>query len=483
MPLVNDPDLLSQGALTVLTDIVFGTPIGNAVTITSVLTEFPTLASGDFIEIREHSNSQNNGLYEVTGTPTAGSVDLEKVGPTNPVVNAVGEAAQMYGNSAAVANEKSIMYDTATKLIYIITAGNVSTDGVTMLAIHSFTKEEWINDNFLRQFRFPMIGIDFDAGKWEFGVDPSGNFSGWRLEDDIAPTTDILSRRLIRGAGWIENDASGNVDRQYAGIVSLGTFEDPVNDKAYFQLGLDPTDTSAAVDFQFFGPVNEPILFFDRLPDGQVNGGTGVAISTDGRVLTRSDGGNWVTDGFIVGGKMRTRTAENTVNNTLAPDAAITPGFLISAVQNSVNGTITFGTAAVPVAANAPDFIDGAGGNDQIVRNDGISWKDEGYFVGGHIQVANATTIANDGPYTILAISTDGTTIDVATASFTADTDDTTATFGPFNSTGTPDTTINVGIKSSTPTGRPSPKPTSRPRGRSSSSTSRSNSRSRTRPT
>jgi hypothetical protein len=54
--------------------------------------------------------------------------------------------------------------------------------------------------------------------------------------------------------------------------------------------------------------------------------------------------------------------------------------------------------------------------------------------------------VANDGDYTILAISADGLTIDVATASFTADTADNTAVFGPILDTGTPDTTINAAV-------------------------------------
>ncbi len=73
------------------------------------------------------------------------------------------------------------------------------------------------------------------------------------------------------------------------------------------------------------------------------------------------------------------------------------------------------------------DFVDGGAGNDSIVRNDGGSWIEEGYRVGEDVTVANANTVGNDGPHTILAIS--ASTIEVATASFTADAADTTADF------------------------------------------------------
>ena len=58
--------------------------------------------------------------------------------------------------------------------------------------------------------------------------------------------------------------------------------------------------------------------------------------------------------------------------------------------------------------------------------------------------MANANTAGNNGTYTILALT--ASTIDVATASFTADTEDTTATFGPLDPTNSPDTTMNVSI-------------------------------------
>lgn len=81
-----------------------------------------------------------------------------------------------------------------------------------------------------------------------------------------------------------------------------------------------------------------------------------------------------------------------------------------------------------PVATpNGFDFVDGGGGNDQIVRNDGGSWLEDGFVVGKTVTVANATTVANNGSYTILAATDD--TLDVVTASFTADADDNTATF------------------------------------------------------
>jgi hypothetical protein len=96
---------------------------------------------------------------------------------------------------------------------------------------------------------------------------------------------------------------------------------------------------------------------------------------------------------------------------------------------NTVYFRMATGISAAVATPNGYDFVDGGVGNDQIVRKDGLSWIDKGHLLNGTITVANATTVANDGVYTILAIT--ASTIDVATASLTADTDDNTATFGP----------------------------------------------------
>lgn len=214
--------------------------------------------------------------------------------------------------------------------------------------------------------------------------------------------------------------------------MTLGSFEDAVNDTAYYQFGNDTT-VDDTVDFDFAGPVNEAVQAYGRLADDAINGGTGVAISADGRTMTRSDGGDWRTDGFIVGGQIELRDSENTENDGT---------FLLLSVGAGVDGAITMGTEAD--AGAGFDFVDGGGSNDSIVRNDGGSWTDEGYFVGGVITVANANTVANDGTFAILAIDEDTDTVEVATGSLTADTGDNTATFGPLDPTNSPDITVNA---------------------------------------
>lgn len=100
---------------------------------------------------------------------------------------------------------------------------------------------------------------------------------------------------------------------------------------------------------------------------------------------------------------------------------------LIFSSPAGVTATFT-GQLTGPVATpNGFNFVDGGGGNDSVVRNDGGSWLTDGFAVGKNLVVTNATTGANNGTFPILDAS--ASTLEVATASFTADTDDNTATF------------------------------------------------------
>jgi hypothetical protein len=418
-------DQLSQGTSSAETIAWTG---ASGATITLTGTGLPAIAAGEYFEIRDHSQAENNGLYvESGGTPTTSSVTADKVSGANPS-NQASEAVTWLGDSNTLA--KNVMFDTSAKEIYLLKQGALSDDGVGLDIVYKFIKEEWKDDDYLNSFPFPIFAIDTDAGKYIMGTD--GQFkNGWNWKDVVSPA--INTRKLIRSAGWEEQDVNGAVLAQWAGIQTLGSFEDNVNDLAYYQFGTDTT-VDDTVDFDFAGPVNEAVQCFERLADNSINGGTGVVISADGRTMTRSDGGNWRTDGFKVGGAILLRDSENAVNDGSS--------FLLSSVANTVDGAITIGTEAD--AGTGFSFLDGGGGNDQIQRFDGGSWVDEGYYVGGVVVVANATTVANDGVYTILAVT--DSLIDVATASFTADTADNTATFGPLDDTNSPDTTVNASI-------------------------------------
>src|SRR3990167_4949138 len=318
MALITDPDDLSQGASTSVSDAVWGTPSGNIVTVTSAGSFLPAITAADFVEVRDHSNPVNNGLYvETGGTPTTASITITKLTGSAPA-SATSEAATILGKNA---DKKNVHFDTAAKGIWLLEKGALSTDGVTMLAFHSFAKEEWKSDAFLiAAAAFPMIGISFAAGQWQFGVDPSGNNNGWKPAEDITSPVTVKTRRLFRNAGWDEINASGNTLRKYFNVSTLGTFEDLVNDKAYYRFGTDATNLAAAVDYEFAGPVNEPVLFFREF------GNPPTCTFATSSTITRASG-SFVNDGYKVGGRVTIRAATQGGNNgtfTLTGVAATT---------------------------------------------------------------------------------------------------------------------------------------------------------------
>ena len=298
MALLNDPDQLSQGTSSAET-VTFGTPTGRTVAITG--TGLPAISAGEYFEIRDHSDAVNNGLYvETGGTPSTSSVTADKVSGSAPIA-AGSEAVTWLGDSNTLA--KNVHFDTAGKVIYLCEQQGLDAAGVTFNALYSFAKEEWKDDQFLKQFSFPIFAVDLDAGKYLVGTN-GAQANGWTFGDD--GTYSIRTRKLLRSAGWSEQTAAGVTDAIYAGIVTLGTFEDTTNDLAYYQFGTDTT-VNDTVDFDFAGPVDEAVLCFKEI-------GNPDTCTFTTSTITRATG-SFVTDGFKVGGEVTIRAATQSGNN------------------------------------------------------------------------------------------------------------------------------------------------------------------------
>ena len=146
----------------------------------------------------------------------------------------------LLADSAADDSSQEVFINTATKTIKLNIVGNLSTDGVTLKALYSFLKEEWLGDPFSKGFAaydFPMVPITDES--FEF-VD------GWDLLNDTG-------RYLIRTAGWTVRNTSGNVTQQWAGIIGLGSIES--DDQLYFQ----QASGGAATNVQLTGQINQAV--------------------------------------------------------------------------------------------------------------------------------------------------------------------------------------------------------------------------------
>ena len=316
MALIIDPDDLNQGAETAET-LSITTP-GSGADSQFTGTGLPAVAAGEFFEIRDHTNPLANALWQVVTVNTSTSdyeVDKVSIGAI-PATEATIAVAWL--GSTGAATEKSVHLDTGVEEIYLLEQGNLSIDGATQLAIHSFFKKQWKADQYLIDSgAFPMVGISSAAGQWEFGIDPSGNNSDWAYKDDVAFTID--SRRLVRNAGWVENDNAGVVQARYFNVTTLGTFED-VADQAYYFFGGDFA-LDNTINYAFAGPVNEAVKYYDNVvPADSV---TGVAITAT-NLITRNDAGDFIADGFVVGGGIELANSEDPANDGLWSIATVT---------------------------------------------------------------------------------------------------------------------------------------------------------------
>lgn len=128
----------------------------------------------------------------------------------------------------------------------------IAADGVTLQALYSKLKELWKTEADLIKYPFPMEAITSE--QFEFIKD-------WELDD-----TFTASRSYIRSAGWTEKDASATpaVKRSYMGVVSLGSFEVPASQYAYYFWDGDTSPTK----FTYPGPVNEAVQIFGDASNG-----------------------------------------------------------------------------------------------------------------------------------------------------------------------------------------------------------------------
>lgn len=304
MPLITDPDSLNQGTSTPVTDLRFGTPTGSALTITSAGSNIPALADNEFFVIRGANDTENNGLYVVDdATPATGSVDVIKISDNAPVADATDNTTAIILGTSGASTETSVAIITDDRTIYTPEQGNLDSDGATMQALYSFLKEEWKADDALIALPFPLVAITPE--QFEF-------IEGWTPADaTVATASDIRTRKVIRTGGWSEIDGNDVLRAQYAGIISLGGFEDAANDLAYYAFGTDAT-VDNSINFTFAGPLNEAIQTYEEI--GNVDTLTFVDGGGGDDSITRATG-SFITDGFVVGGRVVVRAATATANN------------------------------------------------------------------------------------------------------------------------------------------------------------------------
>ena len=144
--------------------------------------------------------------------------------------------------------------DEVAKTFTLNVAGNlIAKDGVTLQALYSKFVELWATVTY-QDSPFPMYAIDALSGQFQFGTDGS-TFSGWKPSNEA-------TRQMLRDGGWSEFSVAGALNRQYAGIVGLGSVS--TGAQLYFQRAA----TDAPVNFTFTDQANEGIQVFGDATNG-----------------------------------------------------------------------------------------------------------------------------------------------------------------------------------------------------------------------
>jgi hypothetical protein len=157
-------------------------------------------------------------------------------------------------NRALINVGTELTIDEPSRTFTLNVAGNlVAKDGVTLQALYSKFVDLW-NTPTYQDSPFPMYTIDALSGQYQFGTD-GATYSGWKPADDS-------TRQMLRDGGWSEFSSAGVLNRQYTGIVSLGSVS--VGSQLYYHRNA----SDAPSNFTFTDAANEGIQVFGDATNG-----------------------------------------------------------------------------------------------------------------------------------------------------------------------------------------------------------------------
>lgn len=333
MPLISSPAGLSQGASTSVAACTWAGTASNSTVITS--TNVPAVTAGDYIEVRDATNSANDGLYVVDVYNAAVSLEVTKVSTvtaiTAPVDDAGSVTIRIFGSDS---EEKNVFIDTANLRIALLNGfGSVTVlddFGVVGQDFYSFLKEEWKDDNDLQKFLFPMTSITPEQFEFNFGWKPVDEADG----NGITTTDASNTRQLLRTMGWEEVDADGFTERSFFCLLTLGNIDNTdkvTGDQPYYFFASQAAATSTV----FAGEANEGVEMVTR---EDLSGFGTIAFATSSTITCTT--GDFTTN-FLVDDYVLIQNAEDPANDGF---------YLITAVV-----ALTLTVTGTPFTTNADD--------------------------------------------------------------------------------------------------------------------------------
>lgn len=248
MSFVTDPDDLDRFQVCV-------DPVGERVSIRGLGTERHALdATGDsdgsttFTDAGANFTTdgvQVNDILTIVSDPDG---DGNVIG--HYVVATVGTTTLVVDRTIPASASANLSYKVNAPKATGGAAANVA-DGVTLQALYSFLKEEWRtlsgglgNAPDLIQFLFPLESITSE--QFEIG---GATHSNWDFKDQT-------TKDLIRTGGWQQINSSGVVQKDYAGVITLGSLDSDA--QVYYVQVAAGTPSN----FVLTGAVNQAILTF-----------------------------------------------------------------------------------------------------------------------------------------------------------------------------------------------------------------------------
>ena len=401
---IQDPNGLSQGAEVVVTDHVVGTPTGNNVTHTSAGGNFPVLIAGEFFEIRDHSQTVNNGLYIATGTPTALSLPSTKVSGSAPIA-AGSESASVF---ASTRNAETVAFTNQSGRFVDMTG-----TGLPFLVVGSrFVIEDHSDADNNGHYRVTAVNTtlaDYTCEKLDVSTNEPNNGASEALTM-ITDVKCVMYDTAALGIYLLE---------QPTAIAPMDL--DGVLGQAFYSF----TVISWKDDDFLIANAPFPMLTIDadagkyvigQDPSGNNSGWTFVDNGTHSirtRKMPRNMGWSEIaSDGSTNAIYPGLRTLGAFLDETAATGDLAYYQF---GTDTTVDDTVNFAfTGPVNEAVLAYDGLatpaDGVTGfaittNNTITRNDGGNWRTDGYKVGGRITIFGAEDAGNNGTWTIASVA------------------------------------------------------------------------------
>jgi hypothetical protein len=296
--------------------------------------------------------------------------------------------------------------ETAKTFTLNVAGGLVAKDGVTLQALYSKFVELWATSTY-QDSPFPMYAIDALSGQFQFGTD-GATFSGWKPADDA-------TRQKLRDGGWSEYSAAGALNRQYVGIVSLGTVSSGA------QLYYQRASAGASANFTFTDAANEGIQVYGDAANGNFDTRTyfkgyvrEYAYKYKDSIL--ADTGKTATGAYLVNlllsneADLDITVADGSIGTS--PYSEINVKYFASAFAKDIDLTGTPRSFGIVVDVGTHSGVDGAGASAATAMTSAAAGITIANYYGGTLTIHNG---AAKGTYTIAGSGGSTTSVPLTT--------------------------------------------------------------------